>query len=91
MTKREGILLVILVLLVALLMVSIVRHPLLWRAAPASPYAGLDVQKRSPSIAYEVFKPAIVSYNQLVDYFRPSNLHQFYYVDVLLELARGYY
>jgi len=73
----------ILVLLAVLLMASIVRNPLLWRAAPASPYAGLEVQKRSPSIAYEVFKPAIISYNELVDHFRPSNLQQFYYVRVL--------
>lgn len=64
----------ILVLLVVLLMALIARNPLLWRAAPGSPYAGLDVQKRSPSITYEVFRPAIVSYNELVDYFRPSNL-----------------
>ena len=81
-------LLIILLLLVVLLLVALVQNPLLFRAAPGSLYAGLEVQQRSPSILYEVFKPAIDPYNELVEFFRPSNLQQYYYASILLDIAR---
>ena len=80
-------LLTILLLLVVLLLVALVQNPLLFRAAPGSLYAGLEVQQRSPSVLYEVFKPAIDPYNELVEFFRPSNLQQYYYVSLLLNFV----
>lgn len=76
MTLRLYILLGILVVLAVILMVWLVRNPLLFRAAPASPNAGLEVRRRETSILYEVFKPVIDPYNATVEYFRPSNLRE---------------
>lgn len=88
LNRGELVLLIILLLLVVLLLVALVQNSLLFRAAPGSPYAGLEVQKRSPSVVYEVFKPAIDSYNELVEFFRPSNLQQYYYASMLLDMVR---
>ncbi|MFH1354264.1 MAG: hypothetical protein ABIH36_03155 [bacterium] len=74
LNRGEQVLLIVLLLLVVLLLVALVQNPLLFRTAPGSRYAGLEVQQRSPSIVYEVFKPTIDSYNELVEFFRPSNL-----------------
>lgn len=72
--RRVYWLLSVLFILVAVLLVAVARNPLLFRAAPGSSYAGLDTQKRSPSIVAEVFKPAVDPFNELVEFFRPSNL-----------------
>jgi len=77
MSRREIILIGLLITLAVLLLTMLVRSPLLYRAAPGSSRAGLETKMRSPSITYEVFKPVIDPYNQLVDFFVPSNLKRF--------------
>lgn len=74
--RQKTWLVIIVVLLAVLTMIVLVGQPWYWRAAPASPHAGLPVQPRSPSVLYEVFKPAIDPLNALIDYFRPSHLRQ---------------
>ena len=76
MTRREQAMLVVLALLTVLLLMQITRNPLLFRTMLVSPYSGLKVKRRSPTIFYEVFKPAIDPYNSLVNYFRPNNLRR---------------
>jgi flagellar basal body-associated protein FliL len=73
------IILIILVLLTIDLML-LVNRPELFRASPNDPndirYEALQRSKQQESITYEVFKPAIDPYNNLVDYFRPSVLKE---------------
>ena len=75
-------LLVILVLLAIDLML-LVNSPELFRASPSDPndirYEALQRSEQQDSITYEVFKPAIDPYDNLVNYFRPSSLKARYY------------
>jgi hypothetical protein len=55
-------------LLVVLMALSRVPTPLLFRAAPASPYAGIETEPRETSALYQVFMPALVPYHRLTSF-----------------------
>ena len=81
--QRILIILAAILVLLAIDLALLVNRPDLFRATPNNPndvrYEALQRSRQQPSITYEVFKPAIDPYNNLVDFFRPSSLKSRYY------------
>lgn len=83
--QRIFIILSVIVVLLVIDLMLLVNRPDLFRAAPTDPsdirYEILQrsKQRKQQSITYDVFKPAIDPYNNLVDFFRPSSLRSRYF------------
>lgn len=81
--QRIFIILAVIVVLLVIDLMLLVNRPDLFRAAPSNPkdirYEALQRSKQQKSITYDVFKPAIDPYNNLVDFFRPSSLRSRYF------------
>lgn len=84
------IILVVILVLTAIDLMLLVNRPDLFKASPNNPidirYEALQRNKQQPSITYEVFKPVIDPYNNLVDFFRPSSLRSRYYAPGALKV-----
>lgn len=81
--KKIFIILAVILVLLAIDLMLLVNRPDLFRATPSNPkdirYELLQRSKQQKSITYEVFKPVIDPYNNLVDFFSPSSLRSRYY------------